>query len=447
MRDRTVTRWVTRKGLDQLLDSLPLPEHARSELAMGGEGTEASLECVASSAQLTPSRTDLGAALEAAERLRLETEAERAVAPALVARLEVLPETRARLLIQNQPRFRTWGLVEELIARSLQAVFESEPSRGVRLARLAVSVAEQLDSDVYGRCLAADLRARAWGNLGNAYRCATQFRAAAAALRQADDLLLEGTGDPLEEANLLSYRASLATLLGDHELSLDILDAAAAIYRELDESVLLGKILLQKSTALAFLDPARGLEAAREAERLVAGTGDRRLLFGARFNQIGCLVETGRPDQAQMLLKASRYMTHDFDDPWSVLHVAWMEARLAFAQGRLEEAETAFERLLDELLRRDQRLDGVLAALDLAAVRLGRGKAREASELAAAMAQHLREWGAHARAREAWALLRHALSLERANDQLLREVADYLRRAWRNPRLRFRGEAQARSLD
>ncbi len=449
MRDGRGSRWAKRLDLDSLLDSLPPPGSEGTPSGLHGASepvakpSEERIETGIRSCEPCFPRSTLAAVLEAAERLRLATEAERAAAPEAAERLERNPESRARLLIQNQAHFQTWGLVEELTARSFQAIFDSETSRGVRLARLAVSVADQLDEGTYGASLAADLKARTWGSLGNAYRCAGQFRAAAAALRQADDLLLEGTGDPLEEANLLSYRASLATVLGDHVWSLEILGQAAAIYRELDETVLLGKILVQQSAALPFLDPERGVVVAREAEELVAGAENRRLLVSARLNHIGCLTAAGKPDQAQMLLDASRSLFRDLDDPWSSLLVAWAEARLAFAQGRLEEAEAAFEHLLGEHLRRNQRLEGVLAALDLAAVRLGRGKAREASELAAAMAQHLRDWGAHARAREAWALLRHALSLERANVELIREVADYLRRAWRNPRERFRSEAQA----
>ncbi len=452
MNDGARTRRATRQELDSLLDSLPPPRPESDsldplELASPEAPPDVPPGSTAHAGDSWIPRTVLSSVLETAERLRLATEADRELAPERAERLERLPETRARLLIDNQVRFRTWGLVEELIARSMQAVFKTEASRGVRLARLAVSVADHLDDAVYGHSLAADLRARSWGNLGNAYRCAGQFRAAAAALRQADDLLFEGTGDPLEEANLLSYRASLATLLGDHELAMAILDHAASIYRELDETVLLGKILVQQSAALVYLDAERGVAAAREAEHLVQAAGDRRLLFGARLNQVGCLTALGRADQAQMLLDASRSLNREFDDPWSLIHVAWTEARLYFAQDCLEEAEAAFEFLLDELLRRDQRLDGVMAALDLAAVRLGRGKLHQASELAAAMAQHLREWGAHTRAREAWALLRQALSLERASVELIQEVADYLRRAWRNPRLRFRPGARANAGD
>ncbi|MGD2116319.1 MAG: hypothetical protein PVG07_14790, partial [Acidobacteriota bacterium] len=82
---------------------------------------------------------------------------------------------------------------------------------------------------------------------------------------------------------------------------------------------------------------------------------------------------------------------------------------------------------------------GALVALDMAACRIALGKTREASELASAMAHNLREWGAHAQARNACALLGHACEVERASTELVREVALYLRRSWQNPHLPLSG--------
>lgn len=375
---------------------------------------------------------------QAAQLLRATTEAERFAAPELASRLERHPETRARMLIDNQARYRTWGLAEELMTRSRDTIFAGDPPRGVRLARLAASIADHLDIALYGASLSADLRARAWANLGNAYRCASQLRAAAAALRHADDLLLDGTGDPLEEANVLSLRASLATLMGDHLASEELIDRCVAIYEELDEQQLLATALVKRSAALGFRDPAGAVEAVRRAEALIDRKENARLFWMARHNRVVWLIEGGKADEAARLHAASRALYRSFDDPWSRIHLAWNEARLAFALGDAADAAARFQALLDELLARGHQLDAALCALDLAVCHLGRGDTRGASELAAAMGHHLREWGAHARAREAWALLQHSLSLEKASEQLARELSLYLRRAWKNPRLSFR---------
>jgi len=381
--------------------------------------------------------------VEAARFLRSTTEAERLAAPELATRLERHPETRARMLVDNQARYQTWGLAEELMARSRDAVFSSDPPRGVRLARLAASIADRLDTTLYGAALSADLRARAWGNLGNAYRCAGQLRAAAAALRQADDLLLDGTGDPLEAANLLSLRASLATLRGDHLRSEQLIELCLAIYEELDERQLLARALVQRSAALGFRDAAGAAAAAARAEALIDRDANPRLFLMARHNRVVWLIEGGRPEEAARLHAVSRELYQGFDDSWWSVYLAWNEARLAFAQGDVEGAEARFEVLLQSLLDGGHQLDAALCALDLAVCRIARGDMRGASELSATMAHHLRDWGAHARAREAWALLQHALSLEKASESLARELSAYLRRAWKNPRLAFRPRLDA----
>jgi hypothetical protein len=86
------------------------------------------------------------------------------------------------------------------------------------------------------------------------------------------------------------------------------------------------------------------------------------------------------------------------------------------------------------------QLDGALVALDLASVRIALGEFDEASELASAMAQNLRAWGAHARARSAWAILQQSLEVERATAEMVREVAVYLQRSWYNPEVPLPGQ-------
>lgn len=394
-------------------------------------------ESGASVREITLSGPTIASVVEAARCLRMATEAERFAAPELAMRLERHPETRARMLIVNHCRYRTWGLVEELMTRSRDAVFGGDPPRGVRLARLAASVADHLDPALYGTSLAADLRARAWGNLGNAYRCASQLRAAAAAMRHADDLLLEGTGDPLETANLLSLRASLTIALGDVHGMEQLLDQALAIYEDLGEVELSAKTLVQKASAYGYRDPERALEFSLRAEGLIDPVEDARLFLMARHNRIVWMIESGRLAEAERVFATSRSLYLAFSDSWTALHLAWTEARLTFALGEHEDAERRFQALFERLLEEDQELDAACCALELSACRLARGDTRGASELAATMAHHLRDWGAHAHAREAWALLQHYLSLEKATEGLARELAVYLRRAWQNPHLAF----------
>lgn len=383
--------------------------------------------------------------LEAAGRLREVTKLERLHAPALADRLERHPGSRSKLLIDHRAEFQTWGLCEELLDRTRKAIFSGDPRRAVRIARLGVWVAERLDDDLYGGGLAMDLRARSWGALGNALRCASRFEAAAEAFRTAEALLEEGSGDPLEQANLFSLRASLAFWLGDLDAALAAIERAEAIYSELDEETLLGKILVQKAYAAGYREPELGVRFARRAERLIDPEADGHLFLSARNTHIFWLVESGQPDRARMLLDASRSLYRRHEDPWFRLRRAGLEARLLFASGKLREAEAGYQAVLSEQTEQRLHLEALVTALELAACRLALGDATGAAEIAAAMAPHLRECGAHSHAREAWALFRHSLQVHRASQELIQEVKTYLQLAWKNPRMRFSSRLTADS--
>lgn len=381
--------------------------------------------------------------LEAAERLTEVIRIERLEAPALAERLESHPEGQARLLIDNHAQFQTWGLCEELLDRSRQAIFGSDAPRAVRVACLARMVAERLDDDLYGGWLAADLRARSSGALGNAYRCASRFEEAAEAFGRAEELLEDGSGDPLEHANLLSLRASLTFWMGDLDQTIAVLDRAEAIYSELDEDALRGKILIQKANASGYRDPESGVELAEAAERSIDPAADEQLFLFARHTRIYWLVEAGHAERARMLLEASRSLYRRLGNRWLTVRLAGVEARLLFAAGEIEEAEAGFQVLLAEETEHGRHLDALVAALEIAACRLALGDPAGAAEIAAAMVPHLRECGAHSHAREAWALFRHSLQLHRASQDLIREVKTYLQIAWKNPGLRFSSQLTA----
>ena len=373
------------------------------------------------------------ALVELAEVLKVAQTEERRLAPDLAAQLERQPETRARLQIDHRECFQTWGLAEELLDRTLQAIYNADPCRAVRISRLAVAVADHLDSEHYLPSLTVDLRARAWGSLGNAYRCAGQLGAAAAALNRAAEILVDGTGDPIEEATLLSFQGSLETDLGNFEQAIALIERTCAIYRDIGEERLLARSFVQLSAPYLASDPASGYAHATRAEDLLEADQEPRLFLIARHNRIRSLVDLGEPERASMLLEASRKYYRRVSEVWSEIGLAWTEARLSAALGNLEEAEAAFEVLLDEVLDRGYQLDSALVALDLAACHLSRGRTGEAFELAASMTQHLQACGAHHRAREAWALLQQALQTRRATTELIHELSKYLSRYWHNP--------------
>lgn len=372
-----------------------------------------------------------------AQGLILARDEERRGAPLLLEQLEGLTESQALRALESDPRFGTWGLAELLIERCRRSIFAAEPAKAVHFARLATLVSERADTAIYGQALVADFTTQAWGALANAYRVSSRFPEARQAFSEAEQRLLCGTGDPLEGANLLSLMASLHMDLGEYELAVDVLDEAIAIYRDVDDQPLLGRTLLQKAIAVGIQEPERGLLVLAESIRYLDYEVDPRTFLFARHEQIHLLLDSGRAIEADRLLESSRYLYARVGGDWLALRMAWVEAKLCCSLGRLDEADAGFNVILTEVLERGLHLDSALAALDLAACRILQGRSREAHELALSMAGMFEAWGVHRRALEAWSIVQHALATETATVTLLRDVAGYLSRAWRNPEIPF----------
>lgn len=362
--------------------------------------------------------------------------ADHRAAPEWIAKLENHSEAEVEAILdQDVPS--SWGLAEALVERSRAAIFDAQPTLAVHYAKLATRVAERVDSGAYGLALIRDLQAQTLGALGNAYRIAGAFDQAAATLAEVDQRLLEGTGDPLESATLLSLLASLQTDLGDYELAHDLLDEAISVYRDLDDSRLLGRTLLQQGVVLVYLDPERSFATLSEAVRHLDPKSEPRLFMMARHTQICALEASGRALEAEHLLETSRSLYREVGGDWINLRLAWVEAKICCSSGRLDEADAGLEVILTEVLDRKLHLEAALAAIDLAVCRIQQGRSREAAELAGSMARMFEAWGVHRRALEAWSVVQHALATETATVTLLRDVAGYLTRAWKNPDIPF----------
>jgi hypothetical protein len=148
---------------------------------------------------------------------------ERAEAPALLAELLGQRVERQELLARNSRRFHTLSLCGLLLQRSHE-VSVDDPGEGERTAALVLQITDRLDEGWYGGRVLADTRGRCWSLIGNARRIAGDFPGAEEALLRADRELGRGTGDLMEKAQLLVYKAFLRQ--GENRL-----DEAAALFR------------------------------------------------------------------------------------------------------------------------------------------------------------------------------------------------------------------------
>jgi len=362
---------------------------------------------------------------------------ERIAAPGRAAYLNERSWPQRRLLVANDPRFRTWGLCERLIHESRQRIWCLHPDTLLDWARCALLVGEHLDKAHYGAAHVADLMADVHTNLSNAHRLRSEFQAARRHLDTAREMLAGGTGDELEQVRLTSYEASLLISLGHFERAVEILDRECGRLRRYHEDQLEAKLLVQTGAALSYYNPAQGVEVQRKALELLDTRLSPRLALCARQVLITCLNASGRTQEALMLFQANRKLFRQFPDRWAQLHLSWTEARLSFDLGHVEEADAAYQRLWTDAFELDLRLETALISLDIIEIQIALRRHEEAVQVAGRLIDLFAAWGVHRRAMQAWSLLITALRQHTASRGLVSELARYLRRAWRNPEFEF----------
>lgn len=363
---------------------------------------------------------------------------ERRAAPRLID--DLLGRTpRERQEIVGVPgEYHTFAVCEQLIERSFQAGFQ-DPARSIEIAELAIRLADGLDTGHYG-AVAQDLKARAWAYLGNARRISSDLTGAEQALAHAEALLEEGSADPLEEARVLDLQASLLSDQGRFEHAAELLDVVVDIYEEIRDPHRKGRALISQALFLSYAGrPERTVEGIRQGLALIDAEEEPRLLLMARHNLAWALNDCGRSDEALRQLESFRHTYGQFPDSWTALRLAWLEGRIAAGLGRLGEAESLLRNVRERFVEQALGYDASMVTLDLAALYLREGRTAEVRRLAAEMLPIFLSQDVHRQALAALAAFQRAAEMDRATPRLVQEIAAYLRRARRNPRLAFQG--------
>lgn len=346
--------------------------------------------------------------------------------------LEGHPQARRLVMIHNDPRLQNWGLYERLLEECTQ-VERRDPAAAVDLAELALAVVDHLDPEALGEERLADFRATALAALGNARRLAKDFDGAREAFREAWQALREGSGDPFEQAALVSREANLLCDLGDFEEAARLLEQALALYREGGDLHFQGRTLLQQALLVGYADPEKGVDLAEEALALIDAVREPRLELCARHNLTWFLNDSGQVREAMAMLEMSRNLYGQFADAWTRILLHWLEGRITRSLGDLPEAEHTFKGVWKKLHKRGFQRELTLLTIDLVEVYVQQGKLQEAIELVDAFYPLLEESGMHEQGLAFWRYLREALSARSVESGVFRRTSIYYRRAWRRP--------------
>lgn len=276
------------------------------------------------------------------------------------------------------------GVFEALLAQSWAVRFEA-PEQMVRLAQAAVEVAQHLDLQGQDPRRLEDLKARAWGELGNAYRAADRLQSSREAFGRAYRSMQAGTGDPYLKARLFEVEGSLLGAWRDFPLALPRLRRMASTYLELQETHLAGRALIILALYTFYSGSAdEALVLNEEGTRLIDRERDPALFLFSLHNHLLFLVDLKLYSQAKKVLFKSR-QNLIYKDRISALRLRGVEGQIAYGLGQIVSAEIAFRECRDGFAEAGMSFLAAITALELAMplTKLGREEEAEREVIAA----------------------------------------------------------------
>ena len=357
---------------------------------------------------------------------------ERLVAAGQWASLQKHPQARRLAIIAADPVMHTWGLYDRLLDAARE-IAPASPERGIEIAFLALAVADQLDPQQYGEARIVDLKAAATAVLGNCKRVAEDFEGARTDLEQALALLQEGTGDPLERANVLSLQGSWNVDLGFFEAGEKLFVQAIQIYEEAGETRLIGRTMLKQATAVGYVDPERAVSILDEATDYINSITEPLLELCMRHSLAVFLNDAGRTQEAIGVLEDSRGLYKQFPNPLFQLRLRWLEGRINRSLQNLREAEETFERVAADFLERGLSQAYLLCSIDLAEVVHAQGDRTRTLQICMSLYRALESWHMHNEGLSVMLLFVNAIREDTVQQQAFLNLARYIRRAWHLP--------------
>lgn len=335
--------------------------------------------------------------------------------------------------VEEDERLHHWGLCQLLLRKSTEALAD-EPARALCYAELATRISRQL-SAAYDIQWVLDLRARALAYVGNAQRVLGEVHSADVTLRLAEDTLgLSTSGNVKVQAEVLAFRASLRRdqrLFAD---SLALCERALALFREVGHAAGVAKSLLQKAITR---EESGDLEGAILLLRASSGEIDRaddaRLSAYARYNLLCCLLGAGHFEEAAALLEEVRERFEASALPLDRIRLGWAEGNVQAGCGALEAAEISLGAAQRAFLDRGMAYDAALVALDLATLYSRQGRTAELKKLAQQLIPIFEARDVHREALASLLMFWRACEEERLTEELLRDLADALRKKRRQP--------------
>jgi tetratricopeptide (TPR) repeat protein len=286
-----------------------------------------------------------------------------------------------KALLQGAP------LIDWVLDRSF-AVRYDNPEEMAALAEAGRLLAESLKIRRYGRKVKADLCAKSWTELANAYRVADDFIASEAAFGRARAWADEGTGSPSLTVHIKWRLSALLREQRRWEEATDLLEQVAEHHRsERDQEGLVRTLLSRALVYEENHEPVSAIWAVLEGLEHLHWHSPLRL---SAYNiLVDNLVGAGLYPLARTLLKRTRRI-YRRAGKLTLYRLCWLEGRIAFGLGEDRVAEGKFNTARFAFIRVGKNYDAARVGLDLALLLVRQERRQETSWLIGDMLKNFR---------------------------------------------------------
>jgi tetratricopeptide (TPR) repeat protein len=339
------------------------------------------------------------------------------------------PPALAVLAASDASRDLSEALLEQ--CRDLRS---SDPEGMILSASLALSLIERAIAQNGDSAEMADREARAWAELGNAYRVADDMIAAEAALSNALARSNRGTGDPVLLARVMDLTASLYIDQRRFQDARRLLDCVQAIHQSQGDAQAAARTFISKGIASNYaLNPEEALRFLSEGLRRIDPAQDPKLVLAGVHGLLWCLVDSGRAAEADRLLGDARALYEAHGERFEQLRRLWLEGRIAIQLEEDERAEESLQQVREGYREADIAFDVALVSLDLATLWLRQGRTNEIEEILDETIAIFRARNLQREALGALLMLRRAFETDQATAALLQSATVQLWRLERSP--------------
>jgi tetratricopeptide (TPR) repeat protein len=373
------------------------------------------------------------AAARAAKRQVLQEEVRRRRVSAFLAQGGEMDT----LLAQDDLPLRGLGVLQALLDHGW-AIRHENPQEMVKLTRFAVTVAAELDSRQCGLKEHADWQARAWAELGNAYRICDNLDEAEWAFGYAFDFLIQGTGDPRLKAKLYEFHASYYGTRRQFTFAFAALDVVFQTYQELRESHLASRALLVKAVYSFYEGNIEtALELNRKGLEGIDKQRDPELFLMSVHNRILLILETGRYRDARMELFRYQSELARLGGRVHIIKMLWLRARISDGLQEWSKAEQSFVEVKTGWEELGMALHAALASFELALICMRQGRYSETEALVLKAAEVFLGLRIQREAIGAVMVLRDSFQRKLGTLEHLEDVVTFLRRWHIDPSTKF----------